>query len=169
MQPPLPSFNGLLRNILHKTCLMGLLGLALSGISCSKKAPNSPIVFGRLPMPASTNAAFVYVTITNQSDSDVVYLAWPAQVRSNGLWIGPLRKTGQRLNKLPARGSGVLVFEAASLRENVRIPILWGYQYADLGRKPTRWKDFMRDIKAQFKGHGSVGLLYTNYLTDLKP
>ena len=87
----------------------------------------SPLLFGHLAVPTSTNANFVCATSTNQSDSVVVYLVCPPQVRSNGVWSGRPGPPRQRLAKLLARQSGVVVVDAASTNENTRVPVLWGY------------------------------------------
>jgi hypothetical protein len=127
----------------------------------------SPLVFGNLAVPTSTNANLVCVTLTNQSDSVVVYLAHPLQVRSNGTWSGPPSPPRQRLTKLLAGQSGVVVVDAAWTNANTRVPILWGYY--DYTPGATRWQQLTEDLAGHVRGHGGRGLLYTNYLADLKP
>ena len=166
MQTPKTTLNRFQRTALLLISLTALLVLVLSGTSCSKSSPMSPIVFGHLAVSTSTNASFVCVAVTNQSDSVVVYLACPPQVRSNGIWSGPPVPRHQRMSKLTARQSGVLVIESASVKENVRVPVLWGF--LDYTPGATRWQQFRESLVARVNGRKGVGLLYTNYLTDLK-
>jgi len=126
----------------------------------------SPIVFGHLATPTSTNADYVCLTVSNRSDSTVVYLACPAQVKSNGIWSGSPFPTGQRMTRLTARQSGVMVIKADSVTTDTRVPVLWGFNDYTGGAKI--WRQLLEDIAARAKGHGGVGLLYTNYLTDIK-
>jgi hypothetical protein len=133
----------------------------------SDKVPVSPIVFGHLAVPTSTNASFVCVTLTNQSKFAVVYLIDPPEVSSNGIWSGPPHPLGRRLTKLLARQSGVMVVDAASTNENTRVPVLWGY-HDDTPGGP-RWRQLAEDFVSRVRGHGEPGLLYTNYLTNLRP
>jgi hypothetical protein len=142
-----------------------LLILVLIGTYRSK-APMSPIVFGHLAVPTSTNANFVWVTLTNRSDSVVVYLACPTEVRSNGIWTGPPLPPRQKMSNLLAGQSGVVMVAAASTNENTRVPILWGYY--DYKPGATRWQQLREDLVGRVRGHGGRGFLYTNYLTDLK-
>ena len=126
-----------------------------------------PLVFGHLAVPISTNANFVCVTLTNQSDSEVVYLACPPEVKSNGIWSGPPGPPRQRLTKLLPRQSGVVVIDAISTNENTRVPVLWGYH--DYTPGVPRWRQLTEDLVSRVRGHGDIGLLYTNYLTNLRP
>ena len=151
----------------HLVSLAALLTVVSSGVSCSKKAPVSPIVFGHLAVPSSTNANFVCVTLTNQSKFVVCYLTEPLQVKSNGIWSGPPGPPRQRLTKLLARQSGVIVVDAASTNENTRVPVLWGYH--DYTPGGPRWRQLTEDFVSRVRGHGDIGLLYTNYLTNLRP
>jgi hypothetical protein len=150
---------------------LGIVGLAalvfivLSGIFGYKKAPISPIEFGHLAVPTSTNANFVWVTLTNESDFVVYYLTKPLQVRSNGIWSGPPGPPGQRLTTLLARQSGVVVVDAASTNQNTRVPVLWGYDYTP---GATKLQQLREDLMGRIYGRGGRGFLYTNYLTDLK-
>jgi hypothetical protein len=158
-------------NRLQKTAL-GLAGLTalliLISIGSSRsKGPTSPIVFGNLAVPTSTNANLVSVTLTNRSNSKVVYLVFPPQVNSNGMWTGPTLPPRQRMSNLLARQSGVIMVAAASTNANTRVPILWGYNnYVPGG---TRWQQLREDFLERIRGHGGTGFLYTNYLYDLKP
>jgi hypothetical protein len=159
-----------------------IIGLVIAGlcifaalrilfISSSQKPPLSPIEFGHLAVPTSTNANFVCVKLTNQSDFEVFYLTEPLQVRSNGIWSGPPGPPRQRLTKLLARQSGVVVVDAASTNQNIRVPVLWGYGYNSYPPRATKWPHLMQlrdDIMGRIHGRGGRGLLYTNYLTDLK-
>jgi len=70
------------------------------------------------------------------------------------------------MSKLTARQSGVLVIESASVKENVRVPVLWGF--LDYTPGATKWQQFRESLVARVNGRKGVGLLYTNYLTDLK-
>jgi hypothetical protein len=157
--------NRFQRTALRRASLTALLILVSMGTSCSK-APMSPIVFGDLAVPTSTNANLVCVTLTNRSDSVVVYLACPPQVRSNGIWSGPSLPPRQKLTKLFARQSGVVMVAAASTNENTRVPVLWGYY--DYKPGATRWQQLGEDFVGRVRGHGGRGLLYTNYLIHLK-
>src|SRR5215472_74688 len=134
--------NHFQRTALGLASLTALLILVSIGTSCSK-VPRSPIVFGHLAVPSSTNANFVCVTLTNQSDSVVHYLTEPLQVRSNGIWSGPPGPPRQRLTKLLARQSGVVVIEAASTNQNSRVPVLWGYDYTP---RAARWQQLAEDF-----------------------
>ena len=144
-----------------------ILALVFGGTACSKRSLVSPIVFGHLAVTTATNADFVFVTVTNQSDSVVVYLACPAQVRSNGIWSGPWFPSGQRMTRLTAGQAGVVVVAAAVVKANGRVPILWGF--SDYTPRATRWQQIKENLYARIRGREGVGLLYTNYLTDLKP
>jgi len=161
-----PIVNRFRRTTLLLTGL-ALLTLIVSGAACSKRSTTPPIVFGHVAAPTATNASFVAVTVSNLSDSVIVYLACPAEVRSNGIWSGSPFPKGQRMTSLAAGQSGVLVIEAASVKENVRVPVLWGF--IDYTPRASRWRQMGEAIMARVKGHGSIGLLYTNYLTNLKP
>ncbi len=130
------------------------------------KSPTSPIVFGHLAVPTATNADFVAVTLTNLSGSTIVYLPWPPEVKSNGIWTGAPPAPRQRMSKLLAGQSGVAVVAAASTNENTRVPFLWGYQ--DYNPGANRWQQLREDFVGRIRGHGGRGFLYTNYLTDLK-
>jgi hypothetical protein len=143
-----------------------LLVLVLRGVSCSRTSPTSPIVFGQSAVPASTNANLLFVALSNQSDSVVLFLACPLQVRSNGIWSGPPLPPHQRMTQLAAKQSGLIVIDAGSTNENTRVPILWGFYNYNPGA--GRWQQLLEDLIGQFSGHGGRGLLYTNYLTDLK-
>jgi hypothetical protein len=55
--------------------------------------------------------------------------------------------------------------EAAAANANTRVPVLWGYDYT---AGATRWQEFKEDLAGQIHGRGSRGLLYTNYLTNLR-
>ena len=147
--------------------LAALFVLAFSGISCSKGNFTSPIAFSHLAVAASTNANFVCVAITNQSDSVVFCLACPLQGRSNGIWSGPPMPPHQKMTKLTARQTGVVVVDAGSTNENTRVPILWGYDYP-LHASRLRW--CMENMMGRLTGRNPRGLgaLYTNYLTDIK-
>ena len=158
MQTPKPAFERFRRTALR---------LVLSGASCSKSSPVSPLLFGHLATPTSTNANFVCATLTNQSDSVVVYRVCPPEVRSNEVWSGPSLPPRQKLTKLLAGESGVVVVDAASTNENTRVPVLWGYGYDTPGA--TRWRQLTADFVSRVRGHGDIGLLYTNYLTNLRP
>ncbi len=143
-----------------------LVSLALLLILFNK-VPVSPIVFGHLAVPTSTNANCVCVTLTNQSKFAVVYLIDPPEVSSNGIWSGPPHPRGRRLTKLLARQSGVIVVDAASTNENTRVPVLWGYR--DVIPGGPRWRQVAEDLVSRVRGHGEPGLLYTNYVTNLRP
>jgi len=117
--------NRFQRTALVLASLTALLILVWIGTS-RYKGPVSPIVFGHLAVPTSTNANFVCVTLTNQSNFGVHYLTEPLQVRSNGIWSGPPGPPRQRLTKLLAKQSGVVVVDAASTNQNTRVPVLWG-------------------------------------------
>lgn len=161
---------------------LGIIGLIIAGLcavaafsilptSFSKKAPLSPIEFGHLAVPTSTNANFVCVQLTNQSDFEVLYLTKPLQVRSNGIWSGPPGPPRQRLMKLRPKQAGVVVVDAASTNQNTRVPVLWGYGYNVYPPGATKWPHLMQlreDLMGRIHGRGGRGFLYTNYLTDLK-
>ena len=164
MQTSKPTLNRFQRTALGIVSLTSLLILVSSGTSCSK-VPSSPIVFGHLAVPTSTNASFVCVTLTNQSDFVVHYLTEPLQVRSNGIWSGPPGPPRQRLTKLLARQSGVVVVEAASTNQNTRVPVLWGYDYTP---RAAKWQQLGEDLMGRVSGRGGSGFLYTNYVTALK-
>lgn len=168
MQTPKPALERFCRTALRLVSLTAFLTLVLSGASCSKSSPVSPLLFGHLAVPTSTNANFVCATLTNQSDSVVVYLVCPPQVRSNGVWSGPPQPPRQKMTKLLAGQSGVVVVDAASTNENTRVPVLWGYYY-DYTPGATRWRQLTEDFVSRVRGHGDIGLLYTNYLTNLRP
>ena len=55
---------------------------------------------------------------------------------------------------------------AASTNANTRVPILWGYD--DFVPGLNHWQQLRDDLVARVRGHGDLGLLYTNYLLDLK-
>ena len=167
MQTPKTTLKRFRRTALLLISLMALLVLVLSGTSCSKSSPMSPIVFGHLAVPTSMNTNFVSVAITNQRDSVVVYLACPSQVKSNGIWSGPPNPPRQRMMMLAARQSGAVIVEAASVNENARVPVLWGFY--DYNPRATRWQQRIEDLVGRVSGRGGRGFLYTNYLTDLKP
>jgi hypothetical protein len=137
----------------------------LSGASRFNRAPVSPIVFGRVAVPTSTNANLVCVTLTNQSKFAVSYLTEPLQVRSNGIWNGPPGPPRQRLTKLLPRQSGVVVVDAAATNQNTRVPVLWGYGYTP---GATHWQQLREDFLGRISGRGGRGFLYTNYLTNVK-
>lgn len=170
MQTSKPTLNRFQWTALLLVSLTALVIIALSGIFCYKnykKAPISPIEFGHLAVLSSTNANFVCVTLTNQSDFVVCYLTKPLQVRSNGIWSGPPGPPRQRLTRLLARQSGVVVVDAASTNQNTRVPVLWGYN--DFTPGATKWQQLREDLMGRICGRGGRGFLYTNYLTDLKP
>jgi hypothetical protein len=166
MQTPTPTLNCFRRTALHLVSLVVLLIVLSTGASCSKKAPVSPIVFGHLAVPTSTNANCVCVTLTNLSKFVVHYLTKPVQVRSNGIWSGPPSPPRQRLTKLLPGQSDVVVVDAASTNQNTRVPVLWGYD--DYTAGATRWQQLREDLMGRIHGRGGRGFLYTNYLTDLK-
>jgi len=166
MPPRTPMLNHFHRTVLRWVSLAALLLLVLIGASCSK-VPESPIIFGHLAEPIPTNANSVCVTLTNQSNFAVCYLACPLQVNSNGIWSGPTLPPRQRLTRLLPGQSGVVVVDAALTNENTRVPILWGYIY---NARATRWprlQELTEDLAGQICGRGGRGLLYTNYLTNL--
>jgi hypothetical protein len=170
MQTPTPMLNCFRRTALYLVSLAALLIVVSSGAFLSKiinKIPVSPIVFGHLAVPTSTNANFVCVTLTNQSDFVVYYLTKPLQVSSNGIWSGPPGPPRQRLTELLARQSGVVVVDATSTNESTRVPVLWGYY--DYTPGAPRWQQLTEDFVSRVRGHGGRGFLYTSYLTDLKP
>ncbi len=167
MQSSKPTFNRFQRTALQLVTLTALVIIVSSGTSCSKKVPLSPIGFGHLAVPTSTNANFVCVTLTNQSDFVVFYLTKPLQVCSNGIWSGPPGPPRQRLTKLLARQSGVVVVEAASTNQNTRVPVLWGYD--DYTPGATKWQQLREDLMGRINGRGGRAILHTDYLTDLKP
>jgi hypothetical protein len=167
MQTPEPTLKSFQRAAPILVSLAALLTLVLSGTSCSKRSPVSPLLFGHLAVPTSTNANLLWVAVTNQSDSVVVCLACPPQVRANGTWSGSPLPPRQKMTKLSAGQSGVIVVAATSVNENVRVPVLWGF--SDYTPGATRWQQFREDLVARLNGRAGVGLLYTNYLTDLKP
>lgn len=146
--------------------LTAILVLSLSGSGCSKTSPIPPVAFGHLAVPTATNANFVGVAISNQSDCAVFYLACPVQVRTNGVWRGAPLPPRQRLTRLVARQAGVLVVEAAAAKENARVPVLWGFD--DYTAGANRFQQVLEDLRARVRGRDGVGLLYTNYLTELK-
>ena len=146
--------------------LTALLTLVLGAASCSKQTPVSPLVFGHSAAPTSTNTDLVCVAVSNQSDAAVVYLACPPQVRSNGIWSGPPLPPRQRMTRLAPRQSGVMVMGAGVVNENVRVPVLWGF--LDYTPRATRAQNFVENLIARANGRAGVGLLYTNYLTNLK-
>lgn len=155
--------------IIAGLCAFAVLSILFT--SSSKKAPLSPIEFGHLAVPTSTNANFVCVMLTNQSDFVVHYLTKPLQVRSNGIWSCPPGPPRQRLTKLLPGQSGVVVVDAASTNQNTRVPVLWGYGYNDYTPRATKWPHLMQlreDLMGRIHGRGGRGLLYTNYLIDLK-
>ena len=164
MQTSKPTLNRFQRTALGIVSLTSLLILVSSGTSCSK-VPSSPIEFGHLAVPTSTNANFVCVTLTNESDFVVHYLTKPLQVRSNGIWSGPPGPPRQRLTELLARQSGVVVVDAASTNQNTRVPVLWGYDYTF---RATKWQQLREDLMGRIYGRGGRGFLYTNYLPALK-
>jgi hypothetical protein len=165
MQTPKPTLYCFLSTALLLVSLVALVIFVSSGIFFSEKAPVSPILFGHLAVPTSTNANFVCVTLTNQSDFVVFYLTKPLQVRSNGTWSGTLGPPRQRLTELLARQSGLVVVDAASTNQNTRVPVLWGYDYTF---SATKWQQLREDLMGRISGRGGRGFLYTNYLTDLK-
>ncbi len=165
MQTPTPTLNYFWRTALGLVGLAALLIVVSIGVTCSKKVPVSPIAFGHLAVPTSTNANFVCVTLTNLSKFEVCYLTGPPEVRSNGIWSGPPRPPRQRLTKLLAGQSGVVVIDAASTNQDTRVPVLWGYTYTS---GPTRWQQLGDDFIGRISGRGGSGFLYTNYLTDVK-
>lgn len=167
MQTPKPALARFRRTVLRLVGLTGFLTLVLSGASCSKSSPRPPIVFGRLAVTTSTNANLVCATLTNLSGSVVVYLVCPPQVRSNGVWSGPPNPPRQKMTKLLAGQSAVVVVDSASTNENTRVPVLWGYY--DYTPGATRWRQLTEDFVSRVRGHGDIGLLYTNYLTNLRP
>ena len=140
--------------------------IVASGAFSYKEGPTSPIEFGHLAVPTSTNASFVCVALTNESNFVVHYLTKPLQVNSNGIWSGPPGPPRQRLTKLLPRQSGVAVVEAAATNQNTRVPVLWGYGYT---AGATRWQQLGEDLMGRIGGRGGRGLLFTNYLTALKP
>lgn len=151
--------------------LCAFVAVSILFISSTKSPPLSPIEFGHLALPTSTNANFVCVNFTNQSDFAVVYRTCPLEVRSNGIWSGRTLPPRQRLTKLLPRQSGVAVVEAASTNQNARVPVLWGYEYNVYTPRTTKWPHFMQlreDLMGRIHGRGGRGFLYTNYLTDLK-
>lgn len=161
---PTPMVNRSQITALVLASLAALLILVWIGTS-RYKGPVSPIVFGHLAVPTSTNANFVCVTLTNQSNFVVHYLTEPLEVRSNGIWSGPAGPPSQRLTKLLPRQSVMVAIDAASTNQNTRVPVLWGYDYTPGG---TKWQQFREDFVGRVRGHGGSGFLYTNYLTDLK-
>ena len=166
MQTSKPTLNRFLRTALGIVGLTVLVIIVSSVTFSHKKAPISPIEFGHLAVPTSTNANFVCVTLTNQSDFVVHYLTEPLQVRSNGIWSGPPGPPRQRLTKLLARQSGVVVLDAVSTNQNTRVPVLWGYDYTP---GATKWQQLREDLMGRINGRGGRGILHTDYLTDLKP
>jgi hypothetical protein len=165
MQASKPMLNRFQRIALQLVSLTALVIIVSSGTSCSKKAPISPIVFGHLAVPTTTNANRVCVTLTNQSNFVVHYLTEPLEVSSNGIWSGPPGPPRQRLTKLLPRQSGVVVVDAASTNQNTRVPVLWGYDYTP---RAARWQQLGEDLMERISGRGGSGFLYTNYLTALK-
>lgn len=165
MQISKPTINRLQWTALGIVILLPLVLIVSSGTFGYKKVPISPLDFGHLAVPCSTNANYVFVTFTNRSSFVVHYLTKPLQVNSNGVWSGPPGPTGQRLSKLLARQSGVLMVEAASTNQNTRIPVLWGYDYTP---SASKWQQLREDFMGRIHGRGGNGFLYTNYLTALK-
>ena len=166
MQTSKPTLTRFQRIALGIVSLTVLVIIVSSGTFYYKNAPISPIEFGHLAVPTSTNANFVCVTLTNQSDFVVHYLTKPPEVRSNGIWSGPPGPPRQRLTTLLARQSGVVVVDAASTNQNTRVPVLWGYDYTP---RATKWQQLSEDLMGRIHGRGGSGFLYTNYLTALKP
>ena len=168
MQTPKPALGRFWRTALRLVSLTAFLTLVLSGASCSKSSPVSPLLFSHLAVPTPTNANSVCVTLTNQSDSVVSYLACPLQVRSNGIWSGPTLPPRQKLTRLLPRQSGVVVVDAALTNENTRVPILWGYVYDAPATRWPRLQELTEDFAGRIRGRGGSGFLYTNYLTNLR-
>lgn len=173
MHPSKPTLNRFLSDhvlafqiiALLLLSLAALLIFVLSGASRFNRAPVSPIVFGHLAVPTSTDANFVWVAFTNQSKFAVSYLTEPLQVSSNGIWSGPPSPPRQRLTKLLAGQSGMVVIDAAATNRNARVPVLWGYGYTP---GATHWQQLREDFLGRVCGRGGRGFLYTNYLTNLK-
>jgi hypothetical protein len=161
-----PTINHFGRTALLLLSLMAAIVLVVSITSCSKSTAMSPLAFGGLAMPKSTNADYASLAITNQSDSVVFYLACPPQVMSNGIWSGPANPSHQKLTKLAARQAGIIVVDAGWTNENTRVPVLWGYDYTP---GATRWQEFREGLVRRVRGRGGRGFLYTNYLTSAKP
>ena len=167
MRDPKSTLNGLRSTALLLLSLTALLFLILTGASCSKRTPRSPIVFGHSAVPNPTNANLVCVPVTNLSDSVVVFIACPPQVKSNGIWGAPTIPYREPMVTLAARQSGLMMVPATSLNQNVRVPVLWGYDDHTPGA--STWQQITEDLVARLQGHGGLGFLYTNYLTGLKP
>jgi hypothetical protein len=102
------------------------LFLGLGGDSFEQSPLRPAISFPTKAILASNGLS---VVVSNQSDSKIVYLAYPLQVKSNGTWMDGPRPAGPLMMLTLAAHETATNTIAASLEEGViyRVPILWGY------------------------------------------
>jgi len=140
-------------------------GLAFLG---SFDRPTPRVAFRCLGVSSSSNTSFISVGITNQSGSTIVYLVCPPVVKSNGVWNKFEMPLGRPMATLIPGRSATAVITNCSSRDEVKVPILWGFTYSS---GATRWQELKEDFLGRFTGRnpGGRGALYTEYLMDIKP
>jgi len=131
--------------------------------------PGNPIVVGRFTV-ATPNPNVLLAGITNQSDTPVVYLVCPPEVKSNGVWQPAAIPSGKttRMSNLAAGQSGTVTIAAPPSGQESRVPVLWGYAYST---STPKWRQLTEDALGRLSGHNprGRGALYTNYVTDIRP
>jgi len=130
------------------------------GITPSPPAVLTPICF--LGDMTSTPAGLGFV-VSNRSDSVIVYLAYPPQTKSNGMWTDGPRPTGPaRMLTLAAHQVVTNVVAAPTQGGQCRIPVLWGYQ-------PTHWQWIKHRAATLLSGRDSGFTLETctNFSTPI--
>src|SRR5882672_7905903 len=167
--PPAPpeKFGPMISRRTKVVCLGAVIVLFLIlvvaprvGITPSPPAVLTPICF--LGDMTSTPAGLGFV-VSNRSDSVIVYLAYPPQTKSNGMWTDGPRPTGPaRMLTLAAHQVVTNVVAAPTQGGQCRIPVLWGYQ-------PTHWQWIKHRAATLLSGRDSGFTLETctNFSTPI--
>ena len=163
--------------------LIVAIGLAFLHLGSSQ---TPPVRFGCVGVSTSSNTTTVSVGISNYSGSTIVYWVCPPTVKSNGHWADTQLPANKQMEIL-AGGIGTTVVTMPLQREEVRVPILWGFYWGtrpdgtiDFARRPPIQAPTTRGVEMQSLGRHADGLmtgrdpngmgaLYTNYLEGIRP
>jgi hypothetical protein len=163
--PPVPpeKFGPMISRQTKAVCLGAAIVLFVilfvgprMGLTPSRPAVLTAICF--LGNMTSTPAGLGFV-VSNRGDSVIVYLAYPPQVISNGLWTDGPRPAGPaRMLTLAAHQVVTNVVAAPTQGGPCRVPVLWGYQ-------PTHWQWIKHRALTLLSGRDSGFTLetYTNF------
>jgi hypothetical protein len=129
-----PTISKRTKAICAGTVIVMLLILLFGPVlGLSSRRVSAPTAICFVGNATSTPGRLGFV-VSNQSDSTIVYLAYPPQTESNGVWMNGPRPAGPgRMLTLEAHEVVTNVITGLTQGEQYRIPVLWGYQ-------PTHWQ-----------------------------